>query len=181
MKAVIYFSNILIPIIIMSVLMLGAVKKVQIFTVFTDGAKQGIKTVADILPSLIALMVAVSVVRHSTVLDILNFLLTPVARLTGFPAEAIPVALMRLVSSSAAMGMAADIFKIFGPDSFVGRVVSVMMGCTETVFYTLSIYSAGAGIKDTGFALKGALIANVAGVIASFIVCKAIWGQGFSL
>lgn len=176
MKGIIYFSDILIPMIITAIVLTGFCNKVKVFDTFSEGAKRGIKTVYDVLPSLIALMVAVSLVRASSFLDIVSFFITPLAKITGFPAEAVPVALMRLISNSAAMGMAADIFKNFGPDSFVGRVVSVMMGCTETVFYTLSVYSSGAGIKDTGYALKGAIVANVVGVVASFVVCKAIWG-----
>ena len=176
MRAIVYFSNVMIPMVILGFVLAGMVKGVRLFDAFCEGARDGLKVAAEVFPSLVALFVAVAVLRASSFMDILVFLISPIAYFTGFPAEAVPVALMRLFSGSAAMGMAADIFNTLGPDSFTGRVVSVMMGCTETVFYTLSVYAAGCGIRDTGYALKGALVANAAGIVASFLVCKAVWG-----
>ena len=176
MRAIAYFSNVMIPMVILGFVLAGAARKVSLFDAFCEGARDGLKVVADVLPSLMALFLAVAVLRASSFMDILVFIISPIAYLTGFPAEAVPVALMRLVSGSAAMSMAADIFKTLGPDSMTGRVVSVMMGCTETVFYTLSVYAAGCGIRDTRYALKGALVANVVGVVVSFMVCKVVWG-----
>ena len=176
MSAVLYFSNVMIPMVLVGFVLAGAVRRVQLFDAFCEGARDGLKVVAEVFPSLVALFVAVAVLRASSFMDILVFLISPIAYFTGFPAEAVPVALMRLFSGSAAMSMAADIFKTLGPDSFTGRVVSVMMGCTETVFYTLSVYAAGCGVRDTGYALKGAIVANVAGIVASFLVCKMVWG-----
>lgn len=175
MRIMLYFSNILIPIIMAGIVILGLVKKVDVFDAFVDGAKDGAKTVAAVMPSLIGLMCAVAVLRESSALDILAFIISPVASLIGFPAEAVPIVFMRLISSSAAMGMVIDIFKTLGPDSFTGRLVSVMMGCTETVFYTLSVYTASCGIRKTGYVLKGAVIANLSGVAASFIICRMLW------
>jgi len=176
MKAIVYFSNVMIPFIMVFFVIQGFIKKVDVFDAFCEGARDGVKVIADVLPSLAGLFVAVEIMRRSSFLDILTFLISPVAVMTGFPAEAVPVALMRLISGSAAMGMAVDVFKTLGPDSFAGRVVSVMMGCTETVFYTLSVYTAACGVKDMRYTLKGALIANMVGVAASFMVCKVVWG-----
>jgi len=176
MKMIVYFSNVMIPLVIVVFVLAGTLKGVRLFDTFCEGAGDGLKVVVEVLASLMALFLAVSVLRASSFMDILVFLISPVAYFTGFPAEAVPVALMRLVSGSAAMGMAADIFKTFGPDSMTGRVVSVMMGCTETVFYTLSVYAAGCGIRDTRYALKGALAANIVGVAVSFLICRVVWG-----
>ena len=176
MRILLYFSNILIPIIMAGIIIMGLAKKVDVFDAFAEGAADGAKTVAKVMPSLIGLMCAVAVLRESTALDIITFVISPVAAVIGFPAAAVPVAVMRLISSSAAMGMVLDIFKTMGPDSFTGRVVSVMMGCTETVFYTLSVYTASCGIKKTGYVVKGAVLANLAGVAASFVICWVIWG-----
>lgn len=175
MKLILYFSNVLMPFVMAVIIIVGLYKRVNVFDAFVEGAADGIKTVMGVMPSLIGLMCAVSVLRASSVLDILCFIISPVASLVGFPAEAVPVALMRLVSNSAAMSMVFDIFKEFGPDSFTGRLVSVMMGCTETVFYTLSVYTASCGIRDTAYTLKGAIIANIAGIAASFVICSLLW------
>lgn len=176
MRMLLYFSNILIPIIMAGIVIMGMAKKVDVFDAFAEGAADGAKTVVKVMPSLIGLMCAVAVLRESAALDIITFIISPAAALIGFPAEAVPIAVMRLISSSAAMGMVLDIFKNLGPDSFTGRLVSVMMGCTETVFYTLSVYTGACGVRKTGYVVKGAVLANLAGVAASFAICRVIWG-----
>lgn len=168
MRIITFISDLIIPVTLLSVILFGCAKKVDIHGSFIEGAKEGIKTVVGILPTLIGLMVAVTVLRASGALDILLGFLRPLANAVGFPAEIIPLSLMRLVSSSAATGLLVDLFENYGPDSFIGRLASVMMSCTETVFYTMSVYFMSVSIKNTKYTLAGALIANVVGVIASF-------------
>ena len=115
-------------------------------------------------------MVAVRVLRASGFLDFLADLLTPLAEMLHFPACLVPVALIRMFSSSAANGLVTDIFSVYGPDSWEGLAASIMMGCTESVFYTMSIYFAAVKVKKTRFTLPGALIATLAGVVASVVL-----------
>lgn len=176
MRIIIFISDLIIPVTLLSVILFGCAKKVDIYDAFIEGAKEGMGTVVGILPTLIGLMVAVTVLRASGALDILLFLLKPLADKIGFPAEIIPLSLMRLVSSSASTGLLMDLFKSYGPDSFIGRLASIMMSCTETVFYTMSVYFTSVSIKNTGYTLAGALLANIVGIIASFYVVSFLFG-----
>lgn len=176
MKLLLLISNLIIPVTIFSIILFGYSKKVEVYDTFIEGAKEGILTVFDILPTLIGLMTAVSVLRGSGILDLIMNFFRPLVEHTGFPAEIIPLSMMRLVSSSASTGILLDLFKTFGPDSFIGRLASTMMGCTETVFYTMSVYFMSINIKNTGYTLAGALLSNVAGIIASFYVTIWLFG-----
>lgn len=176
MKLIILLSDLIMPIVIIYILAFGYSRRVDVYESFIEGAKEGFGTVLDILPTLIGLMMAIGILRASGALDLLVKLFVPVARATGFPEEAVPITFMRLISSSASTGILLDIFKNYGPDSFVGRFVSVMMSCTETVFYTMSVYFMSVKITKTRYTLAGALIANFAGVISAFFLCRYMWG-----
>ena len=177
MSIMFFVSNAMIPFVIAAVLLLGISNKIPVFDVFTEGAKDGFSTVLGILPTLIGLMVAVGVLRASGALDYLSAALSHVTDLVGFPKEVLPLTFMRLVSSSAATGLLLDIYKNFGPDSFIGRFASVMMSCTETIFYTLSVYFLSVNIKRTRYTLAGALFANVVGIIASIYITVIVFGK----
>ena len=153
-----YLSDFIIPVTILFIVVFACIKKVNIYDAFIEGAFDGLKTVVDILPTLIGLMVAVAVLRSSGFLSFLTDILKPFVQWTGFPAEIIPLSLMRLVSSSAATGLLVDLFTTYGTDSFIGRISSVMMSCTETVFYTMSVYFTAVKITKTRFTLAGAAI-----------------------
>ena len=127
-------SDLLIPVTVLCIVVFGCLQRMDIYEVFLEGAKEGLQTVLDILPTLIGLMMAVEVMRAGGLLDILVRLIRPAAEAVGFPAELAPLSLVRLVSSSAATGLLTDLFAKYGPDSFLGRTASVMMSCTETVF-----------------------------------------------
>lgn len=144
--------------------------KKNVYDSFVTGAKDGMKTVVDIMPTLVGLMVGVGVLRSSGFLDFVCEHLAFVAEALHFPGELIPLAIVRLFSSSAATGLALDIFKEYGTDSYVGLVASIMMGCTETVFYTMSVYFMTAKIKKTRWTLPGALISTFAGIAASVVI-----------
>lgn len=170
-------SNLLIPATILVVLFYGFLRKVPVYDTFIEGAKDGILTVFQILPTLIGLMVAVAVLRASGALDLLVSLLRPLVSRLGFPAELLPLSLMRLFSSSGATGLALDLFGTYGPDSFIGRLASVMLCCTETVFYTLSLYYMRVGVKKTRYTLPCALLANIAGIAASLVLVVILFGK----
>lgn len=175
MEKLIIISNLIIPVIVFSTVLFGASKGISIYETFIDGAKKGISTVFDIAPTLIALMTSVYVLRVSGFLDIIANCFKPITEFTGFPSELIPLCLMRLVSSSAATGLLTDIFGTYGPDSFMGRLASVMMSCTETVFYTMSLYFLHVNIRKTRYTLAGALISNLFGIIAAFYATKILF------
>lgn len=130
------------------------------------------RTVVSIAPTLIGLMVAVGVLRASGFLDFIAGLLSGVCGKLGIPASIVPLIIVRLFSSSAATGLSLDIFKQFGTDSYTGLITSILMGCTETVFYTMSVYYMAARIKKTRWTLAGALIATAAGIAASVILAR---------
>ncbi len=172
MKFLLFLSEAAVPLIIFYIVGFGILSKRPVFDDFINGAKGGMKTVAGIMPTLIGLMTAVGVLRASGFLDFLAELLTKPAALLFLPAPAVPVILVRLVSNSAAMGLVLDIFKKYGTDSYIGMLVSVVMSCTETVFYCLSIYFGTVKIKKTRYTLAGAFTATAAGVAASVFLSR---------
>ncbi|MBQ8733377.1 spore maturation protein [Anaerotignum sp.] len=172
MNILLTISDFIIPVTILFIVVFGCLQKVDIYEVFLEGAKEGLQTVIDILPTLIGLVMAVEVVRAGGLLDLMVEWIRPFANVVGFPAELAPLSIVRLVSSSAATGLLTDLFAQYGPDSYLGRVASVMMSCTETVFYTMSLYFLSIGIRKTRWTLPCAILANLVGMIA------AVWLVG---
>lgn len=166
-----------IPAIFLIILSAGIFKNIKVYDAFIEGAKEGIATVLRIVPSLVGLMVAVGVFRASGALDLIISAVEPVTSRLGIPSQALPLALLRPISGSASLALVSDIIKVNGPDSFVGRVVSTMMGSTETIFYTLAVYFGAVGIKNIRFTLLAALIADVVSVIASVWICTVVFGK----
>ena len=146
MDILIFLSEFMVPLVIFYIVGFGFLSKRPVFDDFLKGASEGMKTVVDIMPTLIGLMAAVGVLRASGFLDAAAEFLTIPANFLRIPVPLIPVILVRVVSSSAATGLVQDIFKEYGPDSLIGNMVSIMMGCTETIFYTMSVYFMTAGI-----------------------------------
>ena len=167
-----YVSNLMIPGIIFLILIYGLRKKCNIYDVFVEGAEEGFRTVLQIMPTLIGLMMAVGVLRASGFLEFLGGLAGTVTENFGLKADLIPLILAKMFSSSAATGLVLDIFRTYGPDSEAGRIASILMSCTETIFYTMSVYFMAAGIKKTRYTLTGALAATAAGLGASIWLGK---------
>jgi len=170
MNALANLSSIIIPAIIFYIVAYGLINKCNVYEVFIAGAKDGLKTVFGIVPTLIALMVAVGVLRTSGFLNFLGEMLGRLTDMVGFPAPLVPVVLVKMFSASAASGLVLDIFKTHGPDSYIGLITSIMMSCTETIFYTMSVYFIAAKVTKTRYTLTGALIATFASVFASVII-----------
>lgn len=170
MKFLVYVSYYIIPLLIFYVVGFGLLMKVKVYNEFVKGAKDGIKTVADILPTLVGLMMGVGILRASGALDYLSELLRPIAEWLHFPSEIIPVAIVKMFSSSAATGLVLDLFETHGPDSYIGKIVSILCSCTETIFYTMSIYFLAAHVKKTRWTLTGCLIATGVGMVASVLL-----------
>lgn len=167
-------SNIIIPVLIFYIIAYGMAAKTQVYESFIKGAKDGLKTVAGIAPTLIGLMMAVSVLRASGFLEFLGKMIGKITDPLGFPGELVPLTLVKMFSSSAATGLVLDIFKRYGTDSLMGMITSLMMSSTETIFYTMSVYFMVAKVNKTKWTLQGAVIATVAGTIASIILAGII-------
>lgn len=167
-------SNIIIPLVIFYIVAEGLLMKTNIYENFIKGAKDGFLVVIRIMPTLIGLMMAVGVLRASGFLDFIGKLTGGLTDSIGFPSELIPVTMIKMFSSSAATGLVLDIFKEFGPDSYTGLVTSIMMSCTETVFYTMSVYFMAARVTKTRFTLPGAILCTLAGIIASVIIAAGM-------
>lgn len=163
-------SNIIIPVLIFYIIAYGVVSRTNVYEDFVKGAKEGLKTVVGIMPTLVALMTAVGILRASGFLDFLGKLVRPVSEKAGFPAELVPLAFIKMFSSSAATGLVLDIFKNYGTDSTVGLITSIMMSCTETIFYTMSVYFLAAKVTKTRYTLTGALLSTAAGIVASVVL-----------
>lgn len=167
-------SNIIIPVLVFYIVAHGVMNKGKVYEDFVKGAKDGVKTVVGIMPTLVALMVAVGVLRASGFLAFLGKLCEPLSEKFHFPGELVPLAFIKMFSSSAATGLVLDIFKNFGTDSFIGLVTSIMMSCTETIFYTMSVYFLAAKVTKTRYTLTGALLSTIAGIVASVILAGMI-------
>ncbi len=175
MKFLIYVSDYIIPFLFFYIIGLGLISKVNIFDEFISGAKDGFKVVFDILPTLIGLMVAIGVLRASGALNILSGILKPFTDYIHFPSQLVPVVIIKMFSSSAATSLVLDIFKEYGPDSYYGRLISVIMSSTETIFYTMAVYFMAAGVKKTRYTLLGCLMAMLTGIIASTIMTNLVF------
>ena len=176
MALILGISDWMIPLIMIGIIVYGLLKEVDVFEAFVEGATDGVKVVMNILPTLIGLLMAVSMLRTSGALTGLSKLIAPLLSFSHFPADAIPVVLLRSFSSSAATGLIIDVFKTHGPDSFIGRLVSVMFGCTETIFYTMSVYLMTVKVNKSRYILPGALLASLVGVIASYWLVLKFFG-----
>ena len=165
-----YLSDFIIPLIIFYIIAYALTEKVSVYDEFVSGAADGGKTVLKILPTLVGLMAAVGMLRASGFLDFVAEYLIGLAELLHFPVQLIPVAIIRLFSSSAATSLALDIYKSYGTDSYIGLIASIMMGCTETVFYTMSVYFLTAKVTKTRWTLAGALLSTFAGIAASVVL-----------
>ena len=163
-------SDIIIPMLIFFIVGYGMVSGVKVYESFLKGAKDGLKIVVDIVPTLIGLLVAVGMLRASGFFDMLGKLLGPATETVGLPAQLLPLLIVKMFSSSAATGLVLDIFKTSGPDSYAGLVTSILMSCTETVFYTMSVYFLAAKVTKTRYTLTGALLATLAGTVASVVL-----------
>lgn len=170
MQALGEVSNMIIPAVVFYIVGYGLVSGIPVYEHFIKGAKDGMKTVVGLVPTLVGLLVAVGVLRNSGFLDFLAEALQGVGAWVGVPQELLPLVLVKMISGSAATGLVLDIFKNYGPDSYIGTMASIMMSSTETIFYTMSVYFLAAKVTRTRYTLAGALFATFAGVAASVML-----------
>lgn len=170
MKLLLYLTDFIVPMVLFWIVVYGVLKKVDVYDSFVKGAKKGFQTVIEIMPTLVGLMVAVGILRASGFLDFLAELLGRYTKYIGFPGELVPLTVVKMFSSSAATGLLLDVFKEYGTDSRQGLIASISMACTETIFYTMSVYYMTAKVTKTRYTLQGALIATAAGLAASVLL-----------
>ncbi len=172
MQIVNYLSAAAIPIIILIIIYYGIKEKQKVFDLFLEGSTEGMKIVVSLFPTLIGIFLAVGALRASGILDFIIGIISPVTDLLKMPSQILPLAMLRPISGSASMGVAVDIMKQYGVDTTLGKITSVIMGSTETTFYTIAIYTACVKVKKIRFVLAAALLADLAGMIGSVIICQ---------
>lgn len=172
MKTLLYLSDFVIPLVFFYVIGMGFLMKVNIYDEFIKGAEDGFKVVLGILPTLIGLMVAIGILRGSGALDLLSKVIAPITSIVSFPSQLVPLVVVKMFSSSAATSLLLDVYKQFGPDSYLGQLGSILMSCSETIFYTMAVYFMTAGVKKTRYTLLGAMAATLVGIIASVAMMK---------
>ncbi len=168
----------IIPSLMLGFLVFGIIRRVRIYEVFVEGAKEGFQVAIRIIPFLVAILVAVGMFRASGAMDTMVNLLGVWTQKIGLPAEALPMALLRPLSGSGAYGIMASIINdpAIGPDSYTGYLVSTLQGSTETTFYVLAVYFGAVQIRRIRHALPAALTADVVGIIAAVIICSLLYG-----
>lgn len=164
------FSKIVIPVFIVFVIFYGFIKKVNIYDTFLEGSKEGLMISFNIFPSIIAMVFAINIFLDSNFVNAVLGVFTPILNLINIPLEIMPMALLRPISGTATLAIMNDIFIKYGPDSYVGRLASVLQGCTDTTIYVLALYFSSIGVKKIRYSLGVGLFADLVGITVAFII-----------
>jgi len=164
-----------IPVFLVAVPLYGLLRGVKVYECFVEGAKEGFQIAVRIIPYLVAILVAVGMLRGAGAIDLLSRWLDPLLQTIRLPAEILPLAIMRPLSGSGSMGIVTELIKTHGPDSFVARLAATAYGSTETTFYVLAVYFGSVGIRKTRHAVLAGLSADIASLAASIIVCTLVF------
>ena len=170
------FTSLIVPLMTTALLVYAALKKTDVFGAFCEGAAEGLKTCADILPALVLLLVCIGMFRASGAVEALTTLLKPLCSAVGFPSEAMPLVILRPFSGSGAMAVYNDIARSSGADSFAERVAATLIGSSETTFYTIAVYFSSVRIRKTRYAVPAALTADLTAWIVCGITVYAYFG-----
>lgn len=166
------FADFVVPVVVVCIVVFGFLRGVPVFDAFVSGAKEGLQSTISILPTLVGLIMAVSMLNASGALDLLSSFLSPAAKVLGLPPQVMPLMLIKPISGSGATAVLTQIFKDNGPDSFAGRVASVMAGSTETTFYAVAVYYGAVEIKKTRHTIPAALLAELSACIFSALTVR---------
>lgn len=169
-----YVTKSIIPIIFLIILVYGMIKGKKVYEWFVEGAKEGIQVCLNIFPYLLAMLIAVGIFREAKLLDILNNLLSPVCSIIGLPTEIVPLVLVKPLSGSGAVGVLNDILSNYGPDSAIGLIASVIMGTTETIFYTITVYFGAVKIKKTRHTIWAAIMADFTAIVMAILLVTSL-------
>ena len=160
------------PVCVCGIILFGLLRRVPVFSAFTSGAKEGFQSALEILPTLVGLVTAVSMLKASGALDLFASFLEPAVKWLGLPPKVVPLALLRPVSGSGSLALLSNLFEQFDPDSQIGRIASVMMGSTETTFYAVTVYYGAVSIKKTRHTIPAAVTADLVSVLASIFAVR---------
>ncbi|MDD4377869.1 MAG: nucleoside recognition domain-containing protein [Eubacteriales bacterium] len=164
-----------IPVVVAAIPLYAIFKKVPVYSVFTEGAKEGFNTAVMIIPYLVTMLCAIGMFRASGAMDWLVGILDPVTSLIGLPGEVLPMGIMRSFSGGGAEGMMADLLATYGTQSQIGRIASVALGSTETTFYVVAVYFGSVGITNTRQSILAGLLGDLASLIAATIIVNIMW------
>jgi spore maturation protein SpmA len=174
-KSVLFISKWAIPVLLLIIPLYGFIKKVKVYEVFVEGAKDGFQVAVKIIPFLVAILAVIGMFRASGAMHYFVMALTPLTNLIGMPAEVLPAALMRPLSGSGSLGIITELMQTHGPDSFIGRMASTIYGCSETTFYVVAVYFGAVQIKNTRGAIPVGLVADTAGILATVFICRVLF------
>ena len=169
-------TSLTLPLITAAIVIFGAAKGIKVFDCFMAGAAKGLKSAVKLLPPLMALVLGVTMLRRSGALEVVTKALEPIARLTGIPADVLPLTVLSPISGSGSLTMFEQILKTFGPDSPEGRIASIIMGSTETTFYAVTVYYGSVGIKKSGCTVPAAMLADSTSFIVSALAAGMFFG-----
>jgi spore maturation protein B len=169
-------SNWAIPVLLVAIPLIAMIRKVKVYDVFIDGAKEGFGVAVKIIPFLVGILVAIGMFRASGAMDLLTAGLRPMMDAIGFPPEIFPLAVLRTLTGSGSLAFATDLVKTHGPDSLLGRMAATMYGSSETTFYVLAVYFGAISVRKTRHAVPAALIADIVAAIAAVAVCVWMFG-----
>lgn len=169
-------TTMLVPLTLCTVALYACSKRVDVYSALIKGAGEGLETLLRIVPALIGLLTAVYMLRASGALELAAKVLGPVLERAGLPAELLGLMLVRPISGSAALGVGAEVIQTHGPDSYLGRVAAVMLGSTETTFYTIAVYFGAVGVSRTRYAVPAALCADLTGFLAAAWAVRLCFG-----
>lgn len=160
-----------IPVLLVAIPLVGLIRKVKVYDVFIEGAKEGFDVAVKIIPFLVGILVAIGMFRGSGAMDLLMAALRPLVASTGFPAELVPLTILRSLTGSGSLAFTTDLIKTYGPDSEIGRMAATLYGSSETTFYVLAVYFGAVGVRRTRHAVPAALIGDIVAAIAAVAIC----------
>ncbi len=169
-------NALILPGLLTAISLTALIRKVDLYTALTHGAAEGLTVLLRIFPALVGLLTAISMFRASGAMEWLAVLCTPLMERLGLPAETVPLMLIRPISGSGALAVVSDLIHSHGPDSYIGRVAAVMMGSTETTFYTTAVYFGAAGIRNARHTIPAALVADITGFLVAALTTRLFWG-----
>jgi len=161
-----------IPVLLVGIPLVGMIKKIKVYDVFIEGAKEGFQIAVRIIPFLVGILVAIGMFRGSGAMDLLTNALRPVMNAIHFPAEVFPLAVLRPLSGSGSLALTTDIVKRYGPDSLLGRTAATMYGSSETLFYVLAVYFGAVGVKRTRHAIPSAIVGDMVAATVAVAICS---------
>jgi spore maturation protein B len=165
-----------IPFILLFIPLFGYIRRVKVYEVFVEGAGEGFQTAIRIMPFLIAMMVAINIFRASGAMDLCVEVADPLLQLLGVPSDLVPLAIMRPVSGTGALGITTELLNTFGPDSLIGRMASTILGSTDTTLYIITVYFGAVGVYKPRYSLFVGLTGDMIGFFGSIIFCKLLFG-----